>query len=194
MQRTRTAFAVAVVVVLCGLAAIVAVIVHAATGSGNGTLPASSVPGVTQTPPGGPCLDSTQARSVWNDVNARLDALSLHPDTQRVGDVAQGTAASEIRQYLQKNLIDKNLTERERERLDDITVVQPGCAGQPLTVHISETVVQDDYLRPDGHLDHTDSAVGTTLHMLESYVRSGGTWKIIALTPLDQPTPQGNII
>lgn len=180
-------------VVLSALAAIAAVIVHDTSGRSKGTLPASGVPGVTQTPPGGPCLDSTQARGVWSDVNGRLNALSLHPDTKRVGDVAAGTAADEIRQYLQKTLIDKNLTERERERLDDITVIQPGCAGQPLTVHISETVVQDDYLRPDGHLDHTDSAVGQTLHMLESYVRSGGTWKIIALTPLDQPTPQGNI-
>jgi hypothetical protein len=192
MQRTRTLVAVAVVVLLSALAAIAALVVHITTGSS--ALPASSVPGVLQTPAGGPCLDSTQARAVWTDVNARIDALSLHPDISHVAAVAEGTAADDIRQYLQQTLIDKHLTEREREHLDDLTVVQPGCSGQPLTVHVHETVVQDDYLRPDGHVDHTDPAVGQTLNMLESYVRSGGTWKIIALTSLDQPTPSGNFV
>lgn len=189
--RGRTAFATGVVIVLTGLAALGIAVFRLA---GTDSVPAAIVPGVTQTPAPGACLDSARARGVWNDVTGRLDALSLHPDTAKVGQVAEGTAGDEIRQYLQTTLIDKGLTERERERLDDLTVVQAGCGGEPLTVNVTETLVQDDYLARDGHVDHQDAGVGQTLHMLESYVRSGSTWKLIALTSLDQPTPDGSTV
>lgn len=189
--RGRTAFATGVVIVLTGLAALGIAVFRLA---GTDSVPAAVVPGVTQTPAPGACLDSARARGVWNDVTGRLDALSLHPDTAKVGQVAEGTAGDEIRQYLQTTLIDKGLTERERERLDDLTVVQAGCGGEPLTVNVTETLVQDDYLARDGHVDHQDAGVGQTLHMLESYVRSGTTWKLIALTSLDQPTPDGSTV
>jgi len=189
--RGRTAFATGVVIVLTGLAALGIALFRLA---GTDSVPAAAVPGVTQTPAPGACLDSARARGVWNDVTGRLDALSLHPDTAKVGQVAEGTAGEEIRQYLQTTLIDKGLTERERERLDDLTVVQAGCGGEPLTVNVTETLVQDDYLARDGHVDHQDAGVGQTLHMLESYVRSGSTWKLIALTSLDQPTPDGSTV
>jgi hypothetical protein len=189
--RGRTVFATGVVIVLAGLTALAIAAVRLTT---SDSVPASAVPGVTQTPAAGACLDNQQARGVWNDVTARLDALSLHPDTTKVSDVAEGTAGDEIRQYLQSTLISKGLTEREKERLDDLTVVQAGCNGEPLTVNLTETLVQDDYLAKDGHVDHQDPSVGQSLHMLESYVRSGSTWKLIALTSLDQPTSNGNIV
>ena len=192
-SRTRTAVAAGVMVALAGLALIAGIIVHNTTRS-SASLPAGVVPGLVQTPAAGPCVTTKQARAVWNDVNDRIDALSLHPDLKRVGDVAEGTAADEISQYLQLTLIDKKLTERERERLDDLTVVEPGCNGEPLTVNVSETLVQDDYLAADGHVDHVDANVGHSLHLLESYVRAGSTWKVVALTSLDQPTPSGNFV
>jgi len=185
-ERGRTLFATGVVVVLSGLAA-VGISVFRLVNSDS--VPASAVPGIIATPSPGACLDSGRARDVWNDVTGRLDDLSLHPDTSKVADVAEGTAGDEIRQYLQTTLISKGLTEREKERLDDLTIVQAGCGGEPLTVNVTETLVQDDYLARDGHVDHKDASVGQTLHMLESYVRSGSTWKVIALTSLDQPTP-----
>lgn len=189
--RGRTAFATGVVIVLAGVAAL-GIAAFRLVNQDN--LPASAVPGITATPPPGACLDDPAARGVWNDVTARLDALSLHPDRSKVADVAEGTAGDEIRQYLQSTLISKGLTEREKERLDDLTVVQAGCNGEPLTVNITETLVQDEYLARDGHVDHQDSSVGQSLHMLESYVRSGSTWKLIALTSLDQPTASGNTV
>jgi hypothetical protein len=189
--RARVALAAGIVVALAGVAVIAAVVAHFAD-RGNGALPASSIPGIPS--PGNACLDTTQAKAVWTDITKRLDALSLHPDVAHVGDVAEGTAATEIRQYLQQTLIDKHLTERERERLDNLSVIEDGCDGLPLTVHVTETLVQDDYLAPDGHVDHVDSQVGQQLESVDSYVRSGSTWKVVAITSLAQPTPQGNTV
>ncbi len=189
---TRTTLVVALAVAVLGIAAIGALIVHLT--SQSAALPAGAVPGVIQTPAPGACVDTAQARTVWNDVTQRLDALSLHPDVAKVGTVAEGTAAQQISQYLQQTLLDKHLTERERERLDSVTVVQPGCNGQPLTLHLTETLVQDDYLAPDGHVDHVDSSVGQRIELLESYVRSGGVWKVVSIANLAQPTDSGNIV
>jgi subtilisin family serine protease len=192
--RSRWTLAVVATVVLAVVAAAGAVVVHRL--SSGGSVPAADVPGLAQTPAPGACVDEAQARSVWSDVTARLDALVLHPDVSRVDTVAQGTAAQEIRAYLEQTLLDKHLHEREQERLDALQVVQRGCGGVPLTVRATETLVRDDYLAPDGHVDHTDSGVGQTHDTLESYVRSGGSWKLIALATLGGPTPtdQGQTI
>ena len=189
--RGRIVVASVAIIAVAAVAAITAVVAH--FHGTTSSIPAGSIPGL-QNPAPGACLTDTQARAVWTDVSQRLDALSLHPDTTRVGDVAEGTAAAEITQYLQQTLLDKHLTERERERLDGLTVVQAGCGSGSLTVQATETLVQDDYLAPDGHVDHKDPQVGQTQHLLESYVRSGSVWKLIALTSLDQPSPSGNIV
>lgn len=186
-QRSRWTLAVIATVVLALVTAVGVVVVRHTSGSGS--VPATSVPGITETPGAGPCLDEAAARKVWSEVNARLDALVLHPDVSHIGTVAEGTAADDVRQYIEDNLLAKHLTERERERLDSLQVLQGGCAGQPLTVRTSETLVQDDYLAADGHVDHVDSGVGRTTQLIESYVRSGSTWKVIAIQSLDQPTP-----
>jgi len=185
-QRARWTFAVIATIAIAAIAA-GAVIVHHTSGSGS--VPAASVPGVTETPAPGACVDDAQARNVWTDVTRRIDALVLHPDVSHIDTVAQGTAAQDIRQYLEQTLLAKHLTERERERLDAVRVLQPGCNGLPLTLQVTETLVQDDYLAVGGHVDHADPGVGQTHRSLESYVRSGGTWKLIALESLDQPTP-----
>lgn len=192
-SRARIALAAGIMVALAGVAFIAALIAHFAD-NGHNSLPAGSIPGIPTPGTGAACLDTTQARAVWTDVTKRLDALSLHPDVSRVGDVAAGSAATEIRHYLQQTLIEKHLTEREREQLDNLSVIEDGCNGLPLTVHVTETLVQDDYLAPDGHVDHSDSQVGHQLETVESYVRSGSTWKVVAITSLEQPTPQGNTV
>ena len=193
-QPARVALGAAAAVLLIAGIAVAAVIVHFTNGSSS--VPASAVPGITETPAPGPCLDTAGARRVWTDVSKRLDALALQPDVARVSGVAEGSAADQLRTYLQQTLIDKQLHEREQERLDGISVVQAGCNGQPLTVRATETLVQDDYLAADGHVDHVDKGVGQTTHLLESYVRSGSTWKVIDITSLDLPTPSpsGNFV
>jgi hypothetical protein len=189
--RSRIGLAATAAVALVGATVGAAIAIAHFSGSKT-TLPASSVPGVIQTPGSGACLDSAQARQVWNDVNARLDALVLHPSLAGVDAVAQGAAAVQMRQYIQQRLLDQNLTEREKARLDDLTVVQAGCGSQLLTVRVTETLIQDDYLAADGHVDHVDPGVGNASHLLESFVRSGGTWKVSTIVSLDQtPSPGG---
>jgi len=140
------------------------------------------------------CLSDSQARAIWTDVNGRLDALVLHPDLSKIGGVAEGTAAVDMQQYIQTKLLDPKLTERERERLDSLSIVQAGCNGQPLTLRVTETLVQDDYLAADGHVDHQDPAVGTASHLLESFARSGSTWKVTSIASLDQTPNPGTTV
>jgi hypothetical protein len=186
-QRTRAGIALAVVAVLAvGLGVYAAVVRHNAR---TAVLHPSSVPGITQTPAPGACVDATAARGIWTDVSKRVDALVLHPDLSRIGDVADGTAAEELRVYIQTNLLDHKLTEREQERLDDVRVLQPGCHGAPLTLQVRETLVHDDYLAPDGHVDHVDAGVGSTHTLVDTYFRTGDTWRITAIEPADQSTP-----
>jgi hypothetical protein len=192
--RRRVGGAMLLAVLVLGVAAAVAVAVVHFRGSHGGALPAGAVPGVATTPGSGSCLDEAGARRVWADINARLEALVLHPDIGRIADVAQGAAATQMQQYLQQRLIDENLTEREVERLDDLTIVQAGCGSQPLTVRVIETLVQDDYIDADGVLDHSDPGVGSASHVLESYVRSGNVWKVITISSLDQTPNPGTTV
>lgn len=185
--RTLAAIAFAVLAALAiGLGVHAARAGHSAR---TAVLHPGSVPGITQTPAAGPCVDATAARAIWTDVSRRVDALVLHPDLSRISDVADGTAAEELRAYIQSNLLDHHLTEREQERLDDLRVLQPGCHGSPLTLQVRETLVRDDYLAPDGHVDHVDAEVGTTHTIVDTYFRTGTTWRITAIEPVDQGTP-----
>jgi hypothetical protein len=190
----RFGIAVMLAVGLFFVAIVAAITVVTLTASHGSAVPAGAVPGIITTPGGGPCVDEAGARTVWNDVNARLDALVLHPDLGRIAAVAQGTAATQMQQYLQQRLIDQHLTEREQERLDSLVIVQAGCGNQPLTVRVTETLVRDDYLAADGSVDHADPGVGSASHVLESYVRSAGVWKVITISSLDQTPNPGTIV
>ncbi|HEV7679524.1 MAG TPA: hypothetical protein VGQ42_13240 [Candidatus Dormibacteraeota bacterium] len=181
--------AVLPIVAACGALAVV----HF-SGVRSGALPARAVPGVATTPGSGACVDVAGARMVWSDVNARLQALVLHPDVGRIAGVAQGAAATQMQQYLQQRLIDQHLTERELERLDDLSIVEAGCGSGPLTVRVTETLVQDDYIDAGGSVDHTDPGVGSASHVLESYVRSGDVWKVITISSLDQTPNPGTTV
>jgi hypothetical protein len=193
LLRSRVGLATAAAIVLVG-ATLGAAVALAHVSNGKGSLPASSVPGVLQTPQSGSCTSNAQARQVWSDVSGRLDALVLHPSLSGVDAVAQGAAATQMRQYIQQRLLDHNLSEREKSRLDDLSIVQPGCGLQPLTVRVTETLMQDDYLASDGHVDHVDAGVGQTSHLLETYVRSGGTWKVLDIASLDQSPSPGTTV
>jgi hypothetical protein len=191
--RSRLALATAAAVVMVGATLGAALAVAHFSGSKT-AVPAGAVPGVLQTPQAGSCLSKPQAEVVWTDVSARLDALALHPDLSAVAAVAQGTAATQMRQYLQQRLLDNHLTEREKSRLDDLAIVQAACGSQPLTVRVTETLLQDDYLSADGSVDHQDPGVGQTSHLLESFVRSGSTWKLSAIASLDQSPAPGSTV
>jgi hypothetical protein len=192
LLRSRVGLATAAAIVLVG--ATLGAAVALTRVSSKNSVPASSVPGVLQTPQSGSCVSNAQARQVWTDVTGRLDALVLHPALSGVDAVAQGSAATQMRQYIQQRLLDHNLSEREKSRLDDLSIVQAGCGSQPLTVRVTETLMQDDYLAGDGHVDHVDPGVGQTSHLLETYARVAGTWKVQDIASLDQTPSPGTTV
>lgn len=190
-RRVRVA---AAAVCALGVAALGgALIVDHATAT-QSAVPAGAVPGVLQTPGSGACVGQAQARGVWRDVDARLDALVLHPSVAGVDAVAQGTAAVQLRAYVQQHLLDQHLTEREQSRLDSLTVVQGARGAQPLTVRAVVTLVRDDYLGAGGHVDHADPGVGQTGAVLASYVRTASGWKLVTLAHLPLPTGSGTSV
>jgi hypothetical protein len=192
LLRSRVGLATAAAIVLVG-ATLGAALTLARVSGSKGSVPASSVPGVVQSPSGA-CVSNAQARQVWTDVSARLDALVLHPSLSGIDAVAQGSAATEMHQYIQQRLLDHNLTEREKSRLDDLKIVKGGCGSDPLTVRVTETLMQDDYLAADGHVDHVDPGVGQTSHLLETYARVDGTWKVLDIASLDQTPSPGTTV
>jgi hypothetical protein len=191
--RTRVGLATSAAVALVGITLGAALAVAHFSGT-KSVLPAGAVPGVLQTPGAGACVGKQQAQQVWTDVSNRLDALVLQPALTGVDAVAQGTAATQMRTYIQQRLLDNHLTEREQSKLVDLSIVQSACGAQPLTVRVTVTLVQDDYLAADGHVDHADPGVGQTNHLLESYVRSGATWKLITIASLDQSPAPGTTV
>jgi hypothetical protein len=56
-------------------------------------------------------------------------------------------------------------------------------------VEVRETLVRDDYIAADGHVDHADAKVGATSHFQNSFVRVGSTWRLSDLQDLDAPGP-----
>lgn len=152
-------------------------------------LPSSAAPSASAG-----CVGNQTARNIWSTVNERLDAVQLDPAHQGADQVATGAALAEIQQYLQTTLTDKHLVEREKDRLDNLTVVDPGCAGGSLRVHVTATLVQDDYVKPDGSVDHRDTAVGSQLDYLVTFVRVNGTWKESDVSSLNRPSASGQVI
>lgn len=130
---------------------------------------------------------------IWTDIDEKLNAVELDPKHEGVGKLATGQALELINEYLQTTLVSKNLTEKEVDKLESLTVIDAGCNGGDLTVQVSQKVVQDDYLRPDGQLDHSDSAVGTTLELVETFVRDGSSWKESDFRDATQPTSSPQI-
>lgn len=135
------------------------------------------------------CVDVRAATEVWKDVNRRLNAVTRSADHGGLDGAATGAAAALLRQYIDAQLIAKKLTEREQDRLDSLTVTDGGCSGGPLVVEVRETLVGDDYIAADGHVDHADAKVGTASHFQNTYVRAGSTWKLSDLQDLDAPGP-----
>jgi hypothetical protein len=132
-------------------------------------------------PSAGPgCVDTSAASDIWKS-------------HQGLADVATGTALLQLQQYIQSTLIAKNLTEREVDTLDSLTVTDAGCNGGPLQVTVSTTVKQDDYLKPDGGVDHSDPVVGGQLHLAESFDRVKGVWKVSRVSSLDAPSPSAQV-
>jgi len=140
------------------------------------------------------CVSQSEAQRIWTTVNHRLDAIELDPRHAGVSAVTTGSARTAITTYLEHQLVANGLTEHEVDRLDALRIVQAGCNGGRLLVNVTMTVVQDDYLKTGGAVDHRDPSVGSALNLLQEYVRSGGAWKesdFSDLTPpAASPTPQ----
>jgi hypothetical protein len=140
------------------------------------------------------CVTESEATRIWMTVNHRLGAIELDPHHAGASAVTTGDALTEITTYLEQQLVAHGLTEHEVDRLDRLTVVQAGCNGGRLSLNVIMTLVQDDYLKAGGAVDHRDPAVGRTLNLLQEYVQSGGAWKESAFSDLTpaaaSPTPQ----
>ena len=166
-----------------GVAGVGAAVVAVAVLSGCGGTSNSATTG---------CVSQSQAQQIWTQIDNQLNAIVLDPSHAGLGNVATGNALAQIQQYIQTTLVQANLTEKEVDRLDALTVLSAGCNNGTLTVHVTMTVTRDDYLTPTGKVDHSDPQVGATLHLDESYMRAGSSWKESDFTNLDAPsqTPQ----
>ncbi|MFN2569114.1 MAG: hypothetical protein ABR564_05875 [Candidatus Dormibacteria bacterium] len=153
----------------------------------------SSCSDPAQPPPAAParsgCVDTGGARAVWQDVNERLNRVVMITGHPGLEEAVTGPAVSILRRYIDTELVAKNLREREQDRLDSLNVVRGGCNGGPLVVDVRETLVRDDYLKPDGGVDHADPLVGRQSHLRKTFVRSGPGWKLSDLQDLEAPAP-----
>ncbi len=141
------------------------------------------------------CVSESSARDIWTRIDERLNAIVLDPQHQGLSGVATGSALTNLQDYIQTTLVAKHLTEREVDRLDNLTIVDAGCASTAsLQLSITTTMTRDDYLKPDGSFDHSDPAVGRTLHLIESFQRVGAVWKESAIARLDVPSPSAQIV
>lgn len=138
---------------------------------------------------GSGCVSQTEAMQIWNKADAKLNAIELDPKHAGVADVATGEAQQLINVYLQQQLVALNFTEKEVDKLDSLTVIDAGCNGGTLDLHVAIVLVRDDYLKPDGQVDHPDPQVGMTLHFDETFVRVSSVWKEANFSSLDQATP-----
>jgi hypothetical protein len=152
-------------------------------GSSSTPSPGSSVPAQ-----GTGCVSHDEAVRIWTEIDQKLNAVELDPKHAGVTDVATGQALQLINEYLQMQLVSSNFTEKEVDKLESLSIVDAGCNGGDLQVTVSEKVVQDDYLKPNGQVDHADPAVGTTLQLAETFTRSGGTWKESDFRDMSSPT------
>jgi hypothetical protein len=156
-----------------------------------------ATPPAPSTPRLGPntgCVTQSQATHIWVTVNHRLATLELDPHHAGVSAVTTGDALVQITTYMDQQLLARGLTEHEVDRLDHLSVVQAGCNGSSLIVNVTMTLVQDDYLKASGAVDHRDASVGRAFNLLQEYLYSGGSWKESDLTDLTPPgastTPQ----
>jgi hypothetical protein len=138
---------------------------------------------------GGGCVDKAQATQIWTDIDNKLNAMEADPKHADPSTVTTGAALQGVQLYLNQQLIANNWTEHEVDKLESITVVNAGCNSSTLQLRVTMTLVTDDYLDAGGKVDHQDPSTGQTLHFLNFYQRSGGTWKETEFQNLDQPGP-----
>ncbi|MBV9101408.1 MAG: hypothetical protein JOZ46_05745 [Candidatus Dormibacteraeota bacterium] len=167
-------------------AAVIGVAALALTGCSAGA-PSSAA---ASQPAQGGCVSQSQAESIWTSVDQRLNAIVLDPKHAGLTTVATGSALGLIQQYVQTTLVQPHLTEREVDHLDQLIILSAGCGDAPLHVHVTMTVVRDDYLKPDGSVDHSDPTVGTSLRLDEAFVRAGSSWKESDFQSLQQEAQQ----
>lgn len=115
--------------------------------------------------------------------------MEADPKHANPATVTTGAAMQGVQQYLDDQLIAHNLTEHEVDKLESLTVVNAACNNSTLQLRSTVTLVTDDYLKANGQLDHHDASAGQTLHFLDFYQRTGGTWKETEFQNLDQPSP-----
>ena len=156
----------------------------AACGSSSAKSPSSS--GVRA---GSGCVTQSQAQQIWTDIDTKLNAMEADPAHATPSTVTTGAALTGVQQYLQQQLVANKWTEKEVDKLESLSVVSAGCNSGSLQVKVTMTLVTDEYLSASGAVDHHDPTEGQTLHFLNSYQRTGGSWKEDDFVNLDQPQP-----
>ncbi|MBV8194728.1 MAG: hypothetical protein JOY80_04295 [Candidatus Dormibacteraeota bacterium] len=150
----------------------------------------SASPSVSAVPAqGGDCVTKDQATQIWHAIDMSLNAIEADPKHAGASAVTTGTALQMLQRYVSQMLEANGWTEHEVDRLDSLAVLSAGCGNATLQLRVSVTVVQDDYLRSNGTVDHHDPEVGMTMHFVDSYERSAGAWKESDFQDLDQPSP-----
>jgi hypothetical protein len=157
--------------------------------SPSGVVAPSSVP-----VQGSGCVTQQQAEQIWTGIDAKLNAIVLDPMHRGADAVSTGNALVMLNQYIQQQLVSNGFTEREVDRLAQLTIVDPGCNGGALRIRVAVTIVQDDYLAQDGHVDHKDLSVGSIIHVLETFSRVGSIWKESDFQDLDVSSPSPQLV
>lgn len=164
--------------------------VVAACGSSGGTAtpPPASGTGVVRAQGSG-CVSQEQARQIWTAIDNQIVAFEANPKTAKPDTVATGAALEAIQTYLAQQLEANHWTEREVDKLEQLTVANAGCNNGTLVVHGTITLVTDEYLAGDGQVDHHDSEEGQKQDFIDNYVRVGGYWKESQLQNPNQTAP-----
>lgn len=140
------------------------------------------------------CVDAATARDIWTRIDKRLNAIMLDPQHRGIAQVATGTALTKMQGYIQTTLVANKLTEREVDTLDSLSVSDPACNRGSLRLVVTITAVADDYLRPDGSIDHSNPLVGAHTHIVETFDRVAGTWRESDSLRLDRVTPSPRFV
>ncbi|HEX6538297.1 MAG TPA: hypothetical protein VF155_03865 [Candidatus Dormibacteraeota bacterium] len=164
--------------------------------AGTFTAHASAAPSGGLPAQGSGCVSQSEAMRIWTDINDATDAMEADPKAAMPSVFTSGAALAAVQQYLAQQLVANNWTEHEVDRLDALSIVDAGCNNGTLQLHVTITVVTDEYLTANGQVDHHDTSEGQQAHLSNSYVRFGGKWKETELLDLDQatPAPSGPII
>ena len=170
--------------IVCSCAVVLAACAASSTPMPGATARSITTPAVH----GGGCVGHAEAQQIWTSIDSSIAAIEADPKHAGAERVMAGAALAAVRQYLAQ-LESNGWTEVEVDRLDTLTVADPGCSEGALKLRVTVTLARDDYITASGQVDHADALTGRTLHFANTYVRAGAVWKESDFQSLDTPAP-----